>query len=456
MVYTNLEENERRMKGKNWIAAMSHYGSWELTINYVCLSDHRLLAVYRPLHNKVFDFYYYMVRSRFGTQPIPMHEIYREVIRAQRPDHQRVGVALIADQTPPIHEIKHWYHFLSQDTPFFSGIEKIARRFHMPIVFMHVRQTRPRYYEAELIPIYDGEEEVLRYEITQRYVEHLEAMIRENPHLWMWSHRRWKHSRQSVAAFWKAEQERVRKSEGASANPRKPSQEIEMLMKVKIVILNWNGREHLARFLPSVLAHSPQGSVVVADNGSQDDSVAWLRSHHPDVELIQFSENYGYAGGYNMALERVDADLFVLLNSDVEVPPHWLDPLVRRMEEDPQIAALSPKIRSFDRPAHFEYAGAAGGFIDWFGYPFCRGRILSTIEVDQGQYDDTREVFWASGGVYGGTSGSLSGVGWLRCRFLCAYGGDRLLLAGSSGRVQNRGRSRERSLSPGGRYFAEQ
>ncbi len=170
-----------------------------------------------------------------------------------------------------------------------------------------------------------------------------------------------------------------------------------MLMKVKIVILNWNGREHLARFLPSVLAHSPQGSVVVADNGSQDDSVAWLRSHHPDVELIQFSENYGYAGGYNMALERVDADLFVLLNSDVEVPPHWLDPLVRRMEEDPQIAALSPKIRSFDRPAHFEYAGAAGGFIDWFGYPFCRGRILSTIEVDQGQYDDTREVFWASG-----------------------------------------------------------
>ena len=219
MVYTNLEENERRMKGKNWIAAMSHYGSWELTINYVCLSDHRLLAVYRPLHNKVFDFYYYMVRSRFGTQPIPMHEIYREVIRAQRPDHQRVGVALIADQTPPIHEIKHWYHFLSQDTPFFSGIEKIARRFHMPIVFMHVRQTRPRYYEAELIPIYDGEEEVSEYEITQRYVEHLEAMIRENPHLWMWSHRRWKHSRQSVAAFWKAEQERVRKSEGASAKP---------------------------------------------------------------------------------------------------------------------------------------------------------------------------------------------------------------------------------------------
>ncbi len=168
-------------------------------------------------------------------------------------------------------------------------------------------------------------------------------------------------------------------------------------MKVKIVILNWNGREHLARFLPSVLAHSPKGSVVVADNGSQDDSVAWLRNHHPEVELILLEENHGYAGGYNLALERVEADLFVLLNSDVEVPPHWLDPLVRRMEEDPQIAALSPKIRAFDRPDHFEYAGAAGGFIDWFGYPFCRGRILGTIEIDRGQYDDSREVFWASG-----------------------------------------------------------
>ncbi len=211
MVYTNVEEHERRMAGKNWIVAMSHYGSWELTINYVCLSDHRLLAVYRPLHSKAFDFYYYLVRSRFGTQPIPMHEIYREVIRSQRPDRQRIGVALIADQTPPIHEIKHWYRFLSQDTPFFAGAEKMARRFHMPIVFMHVRQTRPRHYEAELIPIYDGQEEVSEYEITQRYVEHLEAMIRETPHLWMWSHRRWKHTRQSVEAFWKAEQDRVAK-----------------------------------------------------------------------------------------------------------------------------------------------------------------------------------------------------------------------------------------------------
>lgn len=217
MVYTNIEENERRMEDKNWICAMSHYGSWELTINYVCLSDHRLLAVYRPLHSEGFDFYYYLVRSRFGTQPVPMHEIYREVIKAQRPDSQRIGVALISDQTPPIHEIKHWYRFLSQDTPFFSGAEKIARRFHMPIVFMYVRQTRPRHYEAEMIPIYDGREDVSEYEITQRYVEHLEAMIRETPHLWMWSHRRWKHTRQSVAAFWDAEQKRAQTQEAKEA-----------------------------------------------------------------------------------------------------------------------------------------------------------------------------------------------------------------------------------------------
>lgn len=168
-------------------------------------------------------------------------------------------------------------------------------------------------------------------------------------------------------------------------------------MTVKIVILNWNGRAHLERFLPSVLAHSPKGSVVVADNGSQDDSLAWLRESHPEVELIVLDENYGYAGGYNRALERIEADYFVLLNSDVEVPPHWLEPLLQSMEDDPAIAALSPKIRSFEQPAYFEYAGAAGGFIDMFGYPFCRGRILGTIEIDRGQYDQPRDVFWASG-----------------------------------------------------------
>lgn len=168
-------------------------------------------------------------------------------------------------------------------------------------------------------------------------------------------------------------------------------------MKVKIVILNWNGRAHLERFLPSVVAHSGEASVVVADNGSNDDSVPFLREHYPQVELLQLDQNYGFAEGYNRALSRIESDCYVLLNSDVEVEEGWLNPLVARLAADEKVAALAPKIISYERKSDFEYAGAAGGFIDCFGYPFCRGRILDTIEKDQGQYDTAREVFWASG-----------------------------------------------------------
>ena len=168
-------------------------------------------------------------------------------------------------------------------------------------------------------------------------------------------------------------------------------------MKVKIVILNWNGRAHLERFLPSVVAHSGEASVVVADNGSNDDSVPFLCEHYPQVELLQLDQNYGFAEGYNRALSRIEADCYVLLNSDVEVEEGWLNPLVARLAADEKVAALAPKIISYERKSDFEYAGAAGGFIDCFGYPFCRGRILDTIEKDQGQYDTAREVFWASG-----------------------------------------------------------
>lgn len=168
-------------------------------------------------------------------------------------------------------------------------------------------------------------------------------------------------------------------------------------MKVKIVILNWNGRAHLERFLPSVVAHSGEASVVVADNGSNDDSVPFLREHYSQVELLQLDQNYGFAEGYNRALSRIEADCYVLLNSDVEVEEGWLNPLVARLAADEKVAALAPKIISYERKSDFEYAGAAGGFIDCFGYPFCRGRILDTIEKDQGQYDTAREVFWASG-----------------------------------------------------------
>ena len=167
--------------------------------------------------------------------------------------------------------------------------------------------------------------------------------------------------------------------------------------KVKVVILNWNGRTYLERFLPSVVEHTPGVPVVVADNGSTDDSVPFLRERFPQVEIVSLERNYGFAEGYDRALDRIESEYFLLLNSDIEVPEGWLDPLVEVLDRDEKTAAVAPKIRSFDRPDRFEYAGASGGFIDFLGYPFCRGRILDSIETDCGQYDDPREVFWASG-----------------------------------------------------------
>ncbi|HPD96441.1 MAG TPA: glycosyltransferase family 2 protein [Tenuifilaceae bacterium] len=170
-------------------------------------------------------------------------------------------------------------------------------------------------------------------------------------------------------------------------------------MNVAVVILNWNGERFLRRFLPKVVANSQVKGVevVVADNGSTDGSLELLRKDFPSVRLIEFDTNYGFAGGYNRALFQIDARYFVLLNSDVEVPEGWLDPLIRYMDLNPNVAACAPKIMDFSNSERFEYAGAAGGFIDWLGYPFCRGRMLSVLEKDEGQYDSIRDVFWASG-----------------------------------------------------------
>ena len=168
--------------------------------------------------------------------------------------------------------------------------------------------------------------------------------------------------------------------------------------KVAIVILNWNGAQHLSQFLPSVLNSVwPNLEVVVGDNGSSDDSVALIKRDFPSVTIIQNDTNYGFTGGYNRVLAQVDADYYILLNSDVEVHPGWIDPVISLMESDPLIAIAAPKIKSFKQKDHFEHAGAAGGFIDSFGYPFCRGRIFYEIEEDRGQYEQSGEIFWASG-----------------------------------------------------------
>jgi GT2 family glycosyltransferase len=168
--------------------------------------------------------------------------------------------------------------------------------------------------------------------------------------------------------------------------------------KVAVVILNYNGRLHLERFLPFVYNSSyPNLQLILGDNASTDDSIDFVRDNYPAMKVLKNEKNYGYAEGYNQVLKRVDADYFVLLNSDVEVTDRWLEPVIELMESDPLIAAAQPKVRSWAYRDLFEYAGAAGGFIDFLGYPFCRGRIFDTLEEDTGQYDDAIEVFWASG-----------------------------------------------------------
>lgn len=171
------------------------------------------------------------------------------------------------------------------------------------------------------------------------------------------------------------------------------------MIKTSVVILNWNGVELLKKFLPTVLLHSQTANceVVVADNYSSDNSVEVLKQYFPTVKLILLDKNYGFAEGYNRALQQLSAKYVVLLNSDVETSENWLEPLIEHLENNPDTAAVQPKILSYADKSKFEYAGAAGGFIDRYGYPFCRGRILDVLEEDRGQYDNTEQIFWATG-----------------------------------------------------------
>ena len=169
------------------------------------------------------------------------------------------------------------------------------------------------------------------------------------------------------------------------------------MTKVAVVILNWNGKKLLEQYLPSVIEHSQQAQIIVADNASTDDSIAFLKENYPHIRIIQNKENLGFAQGYNQALSQVDAEYYVLLNSDVEVTENWISGIIDLMDKDPKIACCQPKLMSFENRDEFEYAGAAGGFIDYLGYPFCRGRVFNHLEQDKGQYDDVKEIFWATG-----------------------------------------------------------
>lgn len=168
-------------------------------------------------------------------------------------------------------------------------------------------------------------------------------------------------------------------------------------MKVAIAILNWNGKNWLEKFLPNVIENSANAEIFVIDNASTDNSVSFLKERFPRVHLVVNDKNYGFAGGYNEGLKSIDSEIFCLLNSDVEVTENWIDPIISLFENDPTIAAVQSKILDYNRKEYFEFAGAAGGFIDNLGFPYCRGRIFENIEKDLGQYNDEREIFWASG-----------------------------------------------------------
>lgn len=188
--------------------------------------------------------------------------------------------------------------------------------------------------------------------------------------------------------------------------------------KVAIVILNWNGAKMLRQYMPTVLRYSrDEATVYVADNASNDDSLELLRKDFPEVKLIVLDKNWGFAEGYNKALKQIEAEYFLLLNSDIEVTDHWLTPLIGYMDSHPDVAACQPKLLSiFDRD-HFEYAGACGGFLDRYGYPFCRGRIFETVEADQGQYNNVVDVLWATGAALMIRACDYWGTGGLDGRF---------------------------------------
>ena len=202
------------------------------------------------------------------------------------------------------------------------------------------------------------------------------------------------------------------------------------MKKVAVVILNWNGRKLLEEFLPSVVnfTNTEIADIIIADNNSTDDSLEFLSSYYPTLEVIALPQNYGYADGYNKTLKLLNHEYYVLLNSDVEVTANWLDPLYQYIEQHTDVAAIQPKVLAQRNKSCFEYAGAAGGFIDKLGYPFCRGRIFNQVEKDTDQYNTPLEIFWATGGLL-----ECRRIG---CFIFCTYGRDRSLLAAQCQRTK--------------------
>lgn len=171
-------------------------------------------------------------------------------------------------------------------------------------------------------------------------------------------------------------------------------------MKIAVVILNWNGKKLLEQFLPSIIKYSNEATIYIADNNSSDDSILFIKEKYPTVNIVSNKINGGFAKGYNDALKSIPADVYALVNSDVEVTENWLIPIIEEFEKKPKTGIIQPKILNFNKKNKFEYAGAAGGFLDILGYPYCRGRIFNSLEKDKGQYNDTIDINWASGACF--------------------------------------------------------
>lgn len=182
-------------------------------------------------------------------------------------------------------------------------------------------------------------------------------------------------------------------------------------MKFAIILLNWNGENLLEKFMPHLVKYSSDAEIYIVDNASTDDSVSFLKKYFPSIKIILHPKNYGFAKGYNIALEKIQADIFVLLNSDVQVTKNWLLPFQKKFEKNPEIGILQPKIKDLKKKNYFEYAGAAGGFLDYFGYPYCRGRLFEILEKDNKQYENTIYINWASGACFGIRSALYKKIG---------------------------------------------